>query len=131
MARSFLLIALEGPIRFSCNTFLRSVINVELRSIFELLRLIKDKPYEIRRRGQIAVKGKGTMVTYFVIKHLRKIPAELVGLSDTERLDKLPGHMLDWDLDSVPKNRSRLLDYFNPAKSCGNHAKKSSICTLI
>ncbi len=77
------------------------------------------------------------MITYFVFRHLHKIPAELIGLqADTEFLDKRHRRLSEWDLNSVTKNRSWLyrnsfFDYFDLAKESRSCTAKSKICGIM
>ncbi|KAK1802316.1 hypothetical protein P4O66_021980, partial [Electrophorus voltai] len=42
-------------------------------------RVLKDKPFEIRERGEINVKGKGLMTTYFLLKNLQWSEEQIMG----------------------------------------------------
>ncbi len=47
--------------------------------------MIKDKGiFEIAERGEIEVKGKGLMRTYFLLKNLQKSDEQIMGLIDGE-----------------------------------------------
>ncbi|XP_065097208.1 guanylate cyclase soluble subunit beta-2 [Paramisgurnus dabryanus] len=46
--------------------------------------VLKNKSYEIIERGEIEVKGKGLMETYFLRKNLRMTDEEIMGLVDGE-----------------------------------------------
>uniref|UniRef100_UPI00358EB1DB guanylate cyclase soluble subunit beta-2-like n=1 Tax=Myxine glutinosa TaxID=7769 RepID=UPI00358EB1DB len=51
-------------------------------STVTLNRLLEGGPYEIECRGHIEVKGKGRMLTYFLVGHLKAKETELLGLPD-------------------------------------------------
>ncbi len=47
--------------------------------------MLKDKGiFEIAERGEIEVKGKGLMRTYFLLKNLQKSDEQIMGLVDGE-----------------------------------------------
>jgi len=47
--------------------------------------VLKDKGiFEIAERGEIEVKGKGLMRTYFLLKNLQKSDEQIMGLVDGE-----------------------------------------------
>lgn len=46
--------------------------------------MLKNKRYEISERGEIEVKGKGLMKTYFLLKNLQMTDEQIMGLVDGE-----------------------------------------------
>lgn len=59
--------------------------------------MLKDKRYEIGERGEIEVKGKGLMKTYFLLKNLRMTDEQIMGLVDGETCvyQDEPGNVTD------------------------------------
>lgn len=43
-----------------------------------------DKEFQLEERGEIEVKGKGRMQTYFLLKNLRATENEIIGLQVRE-----------------------------------------------
>lgn len=53
---------------------------IDIRPIcFSLSRALENKGFEIVRRGEIEVKGKGKMTTYFLIQNLNATEDEIMG----------------------------------------------------
>lgn len=49
-----------------------------------LPRGLKNKTYVIQKRGEIEVKGKGRMTTYFLERNTGVSEQQIMGLSDLE-----------------------------------------------
>lgn len=49
-----------------------------------ILRALKKKSFVIEKRGEIEVKGKGKMVTYFLERNLGVSEQQIMGLSGSE-----------------------------------------------
>lgn len=52
--------------------------------LFVFCRALKDKSYLIQKRGEIEVKGKGIMSTYFLERNLGATEQQIMGLADCQ-----------------------------------------------
>lgn len=62
----------------------RNVKGIVLCTWFHFRSVLKNKRYEISERGEIEVKGKGLMKTYFLLKNLQMTDEQIMGLVDGE-----------------------------------------------
>uniref|UniRef100_A0AAY4BWR3 guanylate cyclase n=1 Tax=Denticeps clupeoides TaxID=299321 RepID=A0AAY4BWR3_9TELE len=51
---------------------------------------LAGKSFEIKERGEIQVKGKGLMTTYFLMRHLHASDEEIMGMGDVQLYAKTP-----------------------------------------
>lgn len=52
-------------------------------ALFSLCRALENQGFEIIERGEIEVKGKGKMTTYFLIQNLNASEDEIMGRPQT------------------------------------------------
>lgn len=70
-------------LNIAANSRVSDLQSLTSGALFSLCRALENQGFEIIERGEIEVKGKGKMTTYFLIQNLNASEDEIMGRPQT------------------------------------------------